>query len=180
MSKKPKAGGGGLSATEIARLSGLSTSRVYTLLAEGRSCFEILLSAQRRKQQAAAREVPVLPVDVDVIAPANGGIHVNGAVPSYSESLAKKEAMLAELRNVELMQKRGELMPVSYFRHWGMKFLVEAQDLWEQGPSELADRLASENDPRECEAIVLGFVERVVDRLYKLERLWAPPPPEAA
>jgi hypothetical protein len=180
MSKKPKAGGGGLSATEIARLSGLSTSRVYTLLAEGRSCFEILLSAERRKQQAAAREVPVLPIDVDVVAPlVNGGTSVNG-VPSYSASLAKKESMLAELRNVELMQKRGELMPVSYFRHWGMKFLVEAQDLWLQGPSELADRLASESDPLQCEAIVRGFVERVVDRLYKLERLWSPPPPEAA
>jgi hypothetical protein len=175
--KSPKVTGGGLSASEIARLSDLSTSRVYCLLSEGRSAFEILLSAQRRKQQAAGREVPVLPIDVDIAAPVNGG------VPAYSESLARKEAALAELRNVQLMEKRGELVPTQYVKLFASRILVETRDeLW-RASSELADTLAAEDNPVRVAELLRGVHERALDRLARLDRIWGPPeppPPEAA
>jgi hypothetical protein len=172
--KKPKVVGGGLSAAEIARLCDMSISRVYAELAQGRSAFEVIATAQRR-QQKAAREASVLPLDVDVVAPlVNGGTHVNG-VPSYSESLAKKESMLADLRHVELMQKRGELMPVSYARLWGVRFLVAAKDELLRGPGELQDVLAAESDPLKCAAIVRSWTERCLNRFCELEKLWGPP-----
>jgi hypothetical protein len=181
MKKKQPKVVGGLSAAEIAKLTNVSVSRIYTQLSQGRTPYEILLAAQRRKEQQAARAVSVLPAALDIVAPLNGGGgHVNGSVPSYAASLAKKEAMLAELRSVELAEKRRELLPVSYFRHWGTKFLIEAKNLWLRGPSELADELAAECDPRKCESIVRRFCEQVVGRIYELERLWSPePPPEA-
>jgi hypothetical protein len=41
-----------------------------------------------------------------------------------------------------------------------------------RGPSELADPLAVEDDPQRCEAIVQRWVERVMERLHQLDRLW--------
>jgi hypothetical protein len=166
--KPPKNDGGGLSATEIARLTGLSTSRVYCLLSEGRSVFEILLSAQRRQQ--SAREVPVvLPV-----VPVDPAVNGNG-IPSYAASLAKKEFALSQLREIELAQKRGELLPVRYARIWGTRFLTEAKDTLLRVPGELRDRLASEDDPNVIEEILRSSFENYFNALYRLERLWNPP-----
>lgn len=167
---------GSLSAAELARLCNMSLTRVYAELAQGRSAFEVVATAQRRKQRAAAREVPLLPVDVDLVVPTvNGKVPVNGGVPAYSESLAAKEQWAAELKKIEVMQKRGELMPVSYARLWGTRFLVAAKDEMLKGPGEIQDALATESDPFRCRVIVERWVERVLAKFCELEKLWGPP-----
>jgi hypothetical protein len=173
--KAPKAVGGGLSAAEIARLCDMSTARVYAELAQGRSAFEIIATAQRRKQQAA-RETTVLPVDADIVAHT-----VNGSVPAYSLSLAKKEAALAELRRVELMERTKELLLASDMRLFASRLLVEAKDILLAGPSELRDVLAAESDAHAVERTLQRWVERACDKFYQLS-LWTQRPegPEAA
>ena len=176
---KPSADPARPSAAQIARLAGISISRVNALRQQGRTDGEIVAAAQQRREQMVLRDFPTVPVN---------GHAADGAV-SYAASLAEKEKWTAELRKIEVMRQRRELMPVVYFRYWATKFLAEAKDLWLRGPSELRDQLASETDPICCEALVRGFVEQVVGRLYQCERLWNPPedgeppsgpPPEAA
>jgi hypothetical protein len=175
--KAPKAVGGGLSASEIARLCDMSTARVYAELAQGRNAFEIIATAQRRKQQAA-REATVLPIDADIV-----GHTVNGSVPAYSLSLARKEASLAELRGVELMERKKELLLASDMRLFASRLLIEARDILLATPSELADRLAAESDARAVERILRDRMEQACERFYQLT-LWSQrpqePPQEAA
>jgi hypothetical protein len=173
MKKKRKRNGHAeFPAAQVAKLAQVSISRVYRLRQEGRSDAEIIRSARQRQEMLALRSLPVTE-----IGGANG--HAPFGPVSYAASLAEKEKWAAELRRIQVMEKRRELMPVAYFRYWGINFLTEAKDLWLRGPSELRDQLASESDPLACEAIVQGFCERVVDRLAKLERLWSPPGPDA-
>ena len=73
---------------------------------------------------------------------------------------------------MEFQKKSGELLPVSYVRHWGVTFLTEARDVLMRGPAELADQLAVEDDPRHCEMIAQKWIERVLERLHQLRRLW--------
>jgi hypothetical protein len=172
--KKPgKTVGSGLSAAEIARLCEMSLARVYAELAQGRSTFEIIATAQRRKQQAATRAT-VLPADVDVIAPSANG----SGPPPYSISLARKEHLQADLKQVDLEQRRGNLVPVAYVRLMASRLLVGAKDILLAGPSELADRLAAESNPYEVEAMVQRWVERALAKFVELDA-WDPPPPPA-
>ena len=44
--------------------------------------------------------------------------------------------------------------------------------------SELRDVLAAESDPVLVQHLLDGWLDRVMERLYRLEALWAPAPPE--
>lgn len=171
--KRPK--GGGLTATQLAQLAGLSVSRVYVLLNEGRSPFQILLSAQRRreKEQAAAREVAI---DVDGIAQlvtgkANGSVPANG-LPTYAESLRTKEFHLSQLRQIEVLKAQGELILASDVRLFASGLLIEARRILDAGPSELADQLAAEASPIRVEALLRVWLERSLERFCALE-IWS-------
>ena len=43
---------------------------------------------------------------------------------TYSQALAQKENHLAELKRLEVMQRRGELLPVAYVRQWASRYLT--------------------------------------------------------
>jgi hypothetical protein len=176
--KKVSKAVGSLSASELSRLCNTSLARIYAQLGQGRTAFEIIAASQRRREQEAAKAVRVLPIDLDLAGPPR----VNGAaaVPAYGESLARKEATLAELRGVELAERRKDLLPVAYFRLWATRFLVQGRDDLLKGPSELADALAAESDPIKCAVVVERWVERVMEKFYQLEKLWGPPLDDAA
>jgi hypothetical protein len=159
------------SAAQVARLAGVSISRVYRLRQEGRTDGEIIAAAQRRKDEFVLRDVPPLPVDVET----NG--HAAGAGLSFAAAQTAEKSWSARLKELEYQERSGALIPISYVRHWGMRFLHEAKDLWLRGSSELRDQLAAESDPLACERIVEAFCERVVNTLYQMEKLWEPPPP---
>jgi hypothetical protein len=157
------------SAATVARLAGVSISRVYRLRQEGRSDAQIIADAQRRRE-FVLRDVPPLPVDVVT----NG--HAGGAVLSFSAAQAAEKSWSAKLKQVEYQERCGELVPLSYVRHWGTTFLVAARDEMLKAPSELADTLASESDPRVVERTLQTWVERVMLKFYECEKLWSPPP----
>jgi hypothetical protein len=91
---------------------------------------------------------------------------------TFSGAQTAKENWLAELRKIEVMKARRELVRVSYMRLWGTRFLVAAREELEKGAGELQDALAAESSPVEWAKILRGWVERVVAKFYECERLW--------
>jgi hypothetical protein len=83
------------------------------------------------------------------------------------------------------MEKRGELVPTQYVKLFAARILVETKDELLRAGDELADRLAAEDSPVRVAELLRGVHERALDRLSRLDRIWAapspePPPPEAA
>ena len=152
-------------AAEIARMAGVSMSLVYRKLQEGRTPAEIVTAAQQRREQFVLRDLPTTQV--------NG--HAANGVLSFAAAQAAKENWLAELRKLEVMRERGELIPTAYVRIWGTRFLMAAKDEMQKAPGELQDVLAAESDPVKCRALLEKWVERVLTKFYELERLWGPP-----
>jgi hypothetical protein len=154
------------SAAQIARMSGISVSRVYRLLSEGRTGAQIVAQAQRRKEEAALNVLPTTPV-------ANG----HAADISFSAAQTQKEIWTGKLRELEYMERCGTLVPNSYVRHWGTGFCIAIRDEMRKA-SELRDVLASESNPAQIQTILDNWVSRVLDRIHSLESLWAPSPKE--
>ena len=149
------------SAQMIANLANVSLPLVYRKLAQGKSAREIIGEAIDRQRQTQV-EPPDLPL--------NG--HAGNGALSYAQAQAAKETALAELNRLKVMEKQRLLMPVSYFRIWAMRFLVEGKDILLNGPGELRDQLAAESDPIHVEQILRAWVERALMRCWKLETLW--------
>ena len=156
----------GPSAAAVARLAGVTVSRVYRLRAEGRSDAEIITAAQQRKQDTL-RGLPSTPVN---------GHAADGAL-TFSAAQAQKETWTARLRELEFLERRGTLVPVSYIKFWGVNFIVGVQDEMRK-VAELTDTLAAESSPAIVQTILDGWVNRVCEKLHRLETLWAAPPKE--
>ena len=157
-------------AQEVANIAGVSLTLVNRKLAQGKSPRTIIAEAEQQAQQAAQKYPAVVPTDV-VNGHANGHA-ANGAL-SYSGAQCAKENALAELRQLELAERRREVGSlVAYVRQWGSRFLTEGRDLLVNGPGELQDRLASESDPQKVEQILCFWVDRVVERFFSLETMW--------
>ena len=157
------------SAASIARLSGLSISRIYRLRQEGRSDAEIISTTTQRKQDAALRALPVVPVN---------GHAADGALTLTAAQL-QKEVWAGKLKELEFQERSGTLVPVSYIKFWGANFIIGIKDeMLKVG--ELRDVLASECDPVRVQEILDRWVSNVCDRVNRLESLWAPEPPRAA
>jgi hypothetical protein len=172
----------GVSATTIAKIAKVSVQLVYRKLAQGKTASEIIVEAARwreRQQLAGGLDLPVVPIEGDVASATNGknGHSKNGTWGNmtYAAAQTAKENALAELRQVELMEKRRELIPVVYVRHWGLTFLIEARNTLERGPSELRDELASLSDPIRCGEVMQKWVDRVIHHFYQLKTMWEPP-----
>jgi hypothetical protein len=166
----------GVTAEVIAKIADVSIQLVYRKLARGKSASEIIIEAGRwrDKQQMASGDYPVVPYN-DVIS--TNGHSANGyGNLSFAAAQTAKENALAELRQLEVLEKKGELIPVAYVRHWGLNFLIQGRQILEWGPTEMRDELAAETDPVKCEAIVRRRDERVLDEFYRLEVLWTQPP----
>jgi hypothetical protein len=80
---------------------------------------------------------------------------------------------LAVRQELDNMVKRGELVPIAYIRLWAIRFLVDGRDELLKGPSELADTLAAEDDPKKIAAILTRWLERALAKFSQLETLWA-------
>ena len=68
------------------------------------------------------------------------------------------------------MERRHELIPISYVRIWASRFLVEGRDLLLGAPGELADILAAESDPLKVSAHLQRWVDRTIQRYFN----WRP------
>ncbi len=157
------------SAATVARLSGLTISRVYRLRQEGRNDTEIIMGAQQRKQDAL-RALPATPVNGH-----NG--HAAAAGPlSYNAAQAQEKTWSAKLKELEYLERQGALVPTSYIKFWGVNFITGVKDELSK-VSELTDALAAETDPARIQKILDDWLNRVCEKLHRLETLWAPQPP---
>jgi hypothetical protein len=161
--KQPEA----INATAIAARAGCSRQLVCRLLKRGFSEEQIIRRISENRAREAARAA---------VANGNGAAPVSSLPlmpwPAFSISEARKEHLLAELRDLQLMRERGELIPVSYVKQWAATFLTEGRDILMQGPGELQDQLAAESDPLKVSAILRRWVEKILERFHKTGKLW--------
>jgi hypothetical protein len=157
---KPK-----LTVAQVATLAGVSVQLVQRKRGLGKSDRQIVAEAIAQEEQAARKHPTVVVTDVV------NGHAANGAL-SYAGAQTAKENALASLRELELMERRRELVPVSYVRTWGTRFLVEGRDILLNGLGELQDRVAAENDPLKVAEILRFWLDHAMQRFFQLETLW--------
>lgn len=167
---KPK-GKSKLSVMQIAAVAGVSETLVRKKLNQGKTARAIIADAELRDQDLSLRVQPYAPPSEG----ANGHAAADGMM-SFARAQTAKENHLAELRRIEVMRLRNELIPTSYVKIWGQRFLVEARDAMLRGPSELQDVLAAESNPPKVNAILTAWVEKVLRKYYELGKLWSEPP----
>jgi hypothetical protein len=153
------------SVAQIAKTAGLSISRVYRKLAEGRTPAQIIAAAQLRAEQMALKQFPPAPVVT------NG----HAGVLTFAAAQTEKETWAARLKEGEFLERKGELVPVVQVRLFCSKLLVAARDEFLRTPSELADVLAGESNPHEVERILRTALERSIQKLVEMDALWHPP-----
>ena len=169
-----------MTATGIAKKAGCSRQLVARLLARGLSEAQIVARIEENRNREAARK-----------AWRNSGATANGGAPpvsdlplmpwpTFSISEARKEFLLAELREVQLMKERGQLIPLTYVKTWVSTFLTEGRSILMQGPSELQDVLAQEGDPVRVSAILRRWVEATMEKFYRTGKLWGEEPRDDA
>jgi hypothetical protein len=152
---------------EVSRLAQISPQRVAQKLRQGKSVNQILKEAENRRMKEMLRRFPLVPVPLD------GADGVTSAA-SFALWQAKKEKALSELRELEVLEKTGELIPLAQVQLFTSNFLIEAKQLLERAP-EMQDELAATSNPAECGAIVGRWAERVLGRIYAMDSLWNPP-----
>jgi hypothetical protein len=168
--KRQNNGHGGWSATMIAKLCDVSPQYINRKLAEGRKPFDIIVEIGMQQQKRGQfMDLPSIPVPVAGAA-ANG--YADLPLLSYSQALRRKENSLADLRMIEVEERRGRLIPKVYVRKWALGFMHAAREILERLPGELADELAAESDVRKVKQILETAVARVIAafREHNVER----------
>jgi hypothetical protein len=136
--------------------------------------------SSRGSRSARPREAERMSRNSGATANGTGAAPVSGlpgaAWPVFSVSEAKKEFLLAELREVQLMKERGQLIPLAYVRTWASTFLLEGRDILIQGIGELSDALALEDSPVRCEMILRRWTERTMEKFHRTGKLWGEEP----
>lgn len=146
---------------ELARRAGVSVSTASQKLKRGKTPEQIIEEAATWRQQQAEKQARE---GVRAKAPesSNG---VDGG-ESYSEAQRRKEVALANLRELELNVKSGDLTPVSEINAWVAGMIIEARNILLRIAPELRDRLAIETDPAEIDKLISAEIDRA---LYQLK-----------
>lgn len=154
----------------LAREVGLHISTVSEKLKKGMTADEIRAEAARKQGRTmpTKRRVPEKPTksEYDMI------VESRARFDEMEKWKLRRQRALAERQEIENMLRRGELMPVSYARLWGVKILVAGRDELLKGPSELQDALAAESDPLKVNALLRAWIERAMAKFEQLEMLW--------
>lgn len=88
---------------------------------------------------------------------------------------ARREAAEADLAELELAEKRGQIMAVLDHRKIMFEFARRVRDSIMQVPSRSAPLVAAEGDQRTCQRIIEGEIRAVLQQLSQVE-----PPAEAS
>jgi hypothetical protein len=139
--------------SDLARRARCSTTTVSKKLLAGKSAEQIISEAEAWRKQESAR-----------------GATDCGDLESFNQAQRRKEVAIADLRELELKQKRGELVPVSDVNAFVSGMIVRARDILLRLAPELRDRLATCTDPLECEGMVTDEVYRALRELSEYER----------
>ena len=163
MRGQPQKGVVSLGVNSLARETGLPKQTVSERMRKGQTADEIRIYASVRGRSAQKEfSCPAAPPKS---AESQGAYEliVRGRerLEAIDSAKLRRALALAERGELDNMLRRGELVPVSYIRTWGTRFLVDARDTLMTGPSELQDTLAAEADPLKCAAIMpCAWVER--------------------
>jgi hypothetical protein len=142
--KKPKTTTPKTTATAIAARAGCSRPLVARLLARGFNEQQIIERVRERKAREAARATATSNSRTEG--------HVNGlptlpvGVPPFSESEARKEHALAELRVLEVARQKGELFPLQPLMAVTVGILRFQRDLLWLLPTEMSHELANRTE----------------------------------
>src|ERR1700680_4506229 len=138
--------------SDLARRARCSTTTVSKKLLAGKSAGQIIAEAEAWRKQDTTRAA------VDC-----------GDLESINQAQRRKEVAIADLRELELKQKRGELVAVSEVNAFVSGMIVRARDILLRIAPELRDRLATCTDPIECEAMVTDEVHRALRELSEFK-----------
>lgn len=159
----------------LARECGVSPTTISERMRRGQTAEQIrreyaarkgVAPTKRGKRSDGQGRAPSTPNEYDML------IESRARFEELESWKMRRQKALAERQEIENMLRRGELMPVSYARLWGVKCLTAFKDELLKGPSELQDALAAESDPVKCNAIVRALMERALAKLQQLEVLW--------
>ena len=94
---------------------------------------------------------------------------VTREIEVLAEAQRRKETALADKAELDVLQRRGELVPLATANAWFAGAVVKARDILLRIGPELRDRLAVETDPIRVEAMVVEEVVRALSMLKELE-----------
>lgn len=81
---------------------------------------------------------------------------------NYYQAQARKERILADLRELEYQERIGQLAPVDLLNSWFSGCIVRARDILLSIGPELRDRVAQEVDPVICEELITFEIRRAL------------------
>jgi hypothetical protein len=88
------------------------------------------------------------------------------------EAQLRKEQALADLRQLEVWEKRGQVAPVGIINVFMAGQIMKARDVLTRIGPELQDRLAVETEPGKCLALIDREVRHALDRMSLFGEKW--------
>lgn len=167
-----------LGVSALARETGVAKSTISERMRRGQTADEIRAYAAMRDGRSPKRastrgavsprthESSTTNAEYEIV------LRGRAKLEAIDDAKLRRAQALAERSELDNMLRRGELVPVSYIRTWGSRFLTDARDTLMTGPSELQDMLAAEGDPLKVSEILRGWLERTMTKLHQLDRLW--------
>ena len=134
-----------LTERELAAKVGISPALVNRKRQQGKSDEQIA--------EEAAKKAPTKPVARSV------------PDETYAEAQARKETALADLRELEREEKRGNLISASDVKTAWAAHIAAVKNKLMQMPDELSDKLAAEASPVKCRQLVLEKVRGALTEL---------------
>jgi hypothetical protein len=127
---------------QLAKESGYSRPAVDELLAKGATPEDIIEKGKTRtKTQAEPKD------------------------ETFLEAERRKQIALADLKELELAHKRGELVNKDEVNNFFGGLFLKARDILSHIAPELKDRLAHETDPVQIESLIDAEVRRALELL---------------
>jgi hypothetical protein len=84
---------------------------------------------------------------------------------SHFDASRRKERAIADLRELELSVKRGELVKIGEMNAWVSGMILRAREILTRIAPELRDRLAKETDPNRIQELIDAEVSRALVQL---------------
>jgi hypothetical protein len=127
---------------EIAKQSGLSRPTIDKRLKKGETVEQILTTEPTPAPTRAAKKSE-----------------------TFIDAQTRKERALADLRELELAVKSGDLAPVAEVNAWVAGQILRARDILVRIAPELRDRLAQETNPNRVQELIDAEVNRALTAL---------------
>lgn len=151
---------------ELAREAGVSPALVSRKLRAGKSPRQIMLEAEARRQQQAAPSTPASPPSTPAIVTTKSRSMIDG---TFAEAQLRKESALADLRELELAEKRRDLLSASEVSTAIHELIATSKSKLLLIGDELGDRISAESDPIKCREMIAAEIRAALQELSKYQ-----------